>query len=138
MIEDEEEFKNKQRSLHPRRDRLKKNATAEELKMKELLQDLKIEFCFQKGFIWGKGYCICDFYLPDLRLCIEIDGEYHFNDKQNKIDKYKDKYLTIDRKFTVLRISNAEVRKMVCVDLSRMLKRLDKKMVNYSPQYFVE
>ena len=82
-----EEIKKKQKTLGSRKKRLIKNATSSELKIKELLEELKIRSIFQKGFIKGNYYCIVDFYIPKLKLCIEVDGEYHNNPEQVKRDK---------------------------------------------------
>jgi len=100
------EFKDKQRTLFNRLNTLRINATKSELKMIDLLNEIKVKYIFQKGFIKGNFYCIVDFYLPKYRLCIEVDGGYHFTDEQRKKDYAKDNYLKNERKFKVLRISN--------------------------------
>ncbi len=71
-----------------------------------MLDTLGERYMFQKGFIQGAFYCIVDFYLPQYRLCIEVDGGYHFSDEQRKKDYAKDRYLKVDRRLKVLRISN--------------------------------
>ena len=102
-------FKEKQKTLFKRKDNLIKNATKSELIFKELLDNNNIYYMFQKGFIQGKNYVIVDFYLPKLKLCIELDGGYHETEKQIKRDLNKDNYLINERKFKVLRIKNEDV-----------------------------
>jgi len=99
-------FKEKQATLFGRLKDLKSRPTKYELRIKELLEQLGIKFIFQKGFINGDYYCIVDFYLPKpYKICIEVDGEYHFTDDMRKRDARKDSYLR-SRNFNVMRIRN--------------------------------
>lgn len=102
-------FKEKQKTLFKRKDLLIKNATQSEIEFKKILDENNIYYMFQKAFIQGNNYVIVDFYLPKLKLCIEIDGGYHDTEKQQKRDKNKDYYLTKQRNFKVLRIKNEDV-----------------------------
>ena len=51
---------------------------------------------------------IIDFYYPELKLAVEIDGESHINDAQLEYDQRWEKYI---KKFgiTFLRFPNAEI-----------------------------
>lgn len=105
-------FKDKQKTLFKRIDKLRKNITPAEKIFKTRLDNLRINYIFQKGFIVGNYYCIVDFYIPKPhKLCIEIDGEYHNDSIQVKRDKRKDNYLINERGFKVLRIKNKDVNK---------------------------
>jgi len=74
---------------------------------------------FQKAFIWGNSFCIADFYLPKPnRTVIEVDGEYHETEKQQRRDYIKDKYY-VSRGFKVVRIKNSEVETF---DLSQFIQ----------------
>ncbi len=85
-----------------------------------LLEELKIKFIFQKAFIKGDYYCIVDFYLPrPYKLCIEVDGGYHFSDEMRKKDAAKNAYLK-SRNLKVLRLSN-DVVKHISADSLLML-----------------
>jgi very-short-patch-repair endonuclease len=85
------------------------NPTASELLFKRRLDELGINYLFQKGFIKGDFHCIVDFYLPKpLKICIEIDGSVHDTDQQKKRDFRKDEYLR-SRGFKVIRIKNEDV-----------------------------
>lgn len=89
--------------------RLKKNPTKSEVVFKEKLDKLKIRYMFQKGFCKGDFSCIVDFYLPKpFKICIEIDGGYHLDEKQKWRDHFKNKYLKETRGFKVLRLTNKE------------------------------
>lgn len=99
-------FKDKQRTIRKRLDSLRERATKSELVIQILLNELGERHMFQKGFFEGDFYCIVDFYLPKRKLCIEVDGGYHFSDEQRVKDFRKDKYLKEYRGFKVLRISN--------------------------------
>lgn len=103
-------FKEKQKLLFKYSQQLRKNPTEAELKFKSRLDSLGIKYIFQKCFIQGNNFCIVDFYLPKpYKICIEIDGEYHETVEQKRKDYYRDKYLTEERRFKVIRIKNSEV-----------------------------
>lgn len=104
-----DKYKDKQRKCAAYCLELKKKATSYEKLFKSKLSVNKIRHIFQKGFIKGNMFCIADFYLPDIRTVIEIDGEYHDSDNQKKRDKAKDEYYTKERHFKVIRIKNTDV-----------------------------
>jgi very-short-patch-repair endonuclease len=58
-----------------RQDRLK-NRTRGELAFDAILQSMGIAFVAEKIFKNGDNYILADFYLPDLKLVIEIDGPH--------------------------------------------------------------
>jgi len=58
------------------------------------------------------GEYIVDFYCPEVRLVIEIDGEDHFHRNQLEVDKHRDEYLNTCG-FKVLRFSNTDVLKNI-------------------------
>jgi very-short-patch-repair endonuclease len=117
----------KQQLCSTRRLKLIKNATKEELIFSKLLDDLKIRYIFQKGFIKGDYFCIVDFYLPKpYKICIEIDGLYHLTEKQILKDKNKDNYLINYRGFKVIRFSNFQVNFMTKNILLSFLKEKEK------------
>jgi very-short-patch-repair endonuclease len=84
--------------------------TKAELAFKDILDELKIRYLFQKGFFKGKYHCIVDFYIPSpFKVCIEIDGEYHHSPDIVRKDRMKNYYLEEFRGFKVLRFNNSEV-----------------------------
>jgi very-short-patch-repair endonuclease len=102
-------FIEKQSLCHKRKISLLKKQTSSELKFAEILRELNIRFMPQKGFISGNNFCIVDFYLPDYKTCIEIDGGYHYQPSQIKRDLNRDYYLNKQRKFAVLHIDNDSI-----------------------------
>lgn len=90
---------------------LKKKATPQELKVKAFLEDRKIRFQFQRGFI-RPYHRIVDFYIQyyedrKIRLIIEVDGGYHQTIREK--DELKDRTAWEERKMKTLRITNGQV-----------------------------
>lgn len=113
-------FQENQKTVFERIKNLRQSATKSELVIKDHLDKLGIKYCFQKGFIQG-FYCIVGLYIPKLKLCIEVDGDYHLDPEQIRKDKMKDDYLTKTRNFNVLRISNKMADALETEDLARIL-----------------
>jgi len=66
------------------------------------------------GFKFRRQYSIgpfiVDFYCPDLRLAIEVDGDSHFEEGAEEYDKRREKYIKrSDIKF--LRFTNSDIYK---------------------------
>lgn len=84
-------------------------ATLSEIEFKKILDDLKINHIFQQPFSPdGKKFFIMDFYIPDKKVCFEIDGEYHNTEEQLKKDRYRTKLIE-KFKIKVVRLTNEEV-----------------------------
>lgn len=126
----------KQSLCSQRTRQLKRKATSAEIQMKKILLSMDVDFMFQKGFVAGNGFYICDFYLPKYKLCIEVDGEYHFTDEQKRRDSYKNRYL-IERGFGVLRITNRECTSISNRSLLRLITSCTRRTLLYSDNYFV-
>lgn len=121
----EKVFAVKQALCAKRRKELIQRITLAELHVVKLLEENKLKFIFQKGFISGKNFCIVDFYLPKpYRICIEIDGSYHSLPKQQVRDKNKDFYLQKQRGFKVIHITNEAVLNMNSKQLMSKIKYL--------------
>ncbi len=100
-------FREKQSICSYRTEDLKENATKAERHILRLLQQSKIGFKFQKGFISGPNFCIVDFFIyRPYQICLEIDGGYHDTGRQKARDDNRTEYLENYRGFKVLRISN--------------------------------
>lgn len=72
------------------RDQQITNQNEHELHAKKLLDQLGIEYEYQKVY----GPYLLDFYLPGFRVDLEIDGFYHRQRKQKKKDKNRAGYLS--------------------------------------------
>lgn len=85
-----------------------KNATNAEKVYRDFLDKNKINYKFQKPIKVDDKWYIMDFYLPESKLCIEIDGGYHTKENQRKNDEERDKdLLSID--ITTIRYTNEEI-----------------------------
>ena len=67
----------------------------------------------------GFGPYVLDFYCPSLRLCIELDGDIHDDEKVRQKDDDRTEFLT-DNKIRVLRFRNEEVEN----DINGVLNRI--------------
>jgi len=78
-------------NLKPRRQQLRNRATETEVLLWNKLRRKQLGFKFVRQYSVS-GYVI-DFYAPQIRLAIEIDGGYHKNKKQQIYDNYRTKYI---------------------------------------------
>jgi very-short-patch-repair endonuclease len=103
---------------------LRKNTTPEERKIWNLVRNKNIlNFKFFRQYSVGKF--ILDFYCPETRLCIEIDGGQH---NQNLTDIKRTEYLN-SLKIEVLRFWNNDINN----NLEGVYQVIYKKLKN-SPQ----
>ncbi len=86
------------------RARLLKRSTLAERVFGRYLASLGLAFRQQQGF-YTPCYRIADFYLPDHRLIIEIDGPYHDAER----DKIKDERFLQARGIRTIRLTNDDV-----------------------------
>ena len=63
-----------------------------------------------KGLRWRRqfsvGPYVLDFYCPEKRLCVELDGEDHYTMSGAERDKQRERYLEIEHGIKVLRFEN--------------------------------
>ena len=85
--------------------RLRKAATGAEVRFRDFLASLGVPYRFQQGF-YTPYYRIVDFYLPTLRLAIEIDGPSHQDPAH---DRRMDNWFERVRGITILRLTNQQV-----------------------------
>ncbi|WP_167616776.1 endonuclease domain-containing protein [Maribellus sediminis] len=86
------------------RKHLRNHSTAAEAELWKIVKQRKVGgFKFRRQHSVGKY--IVDFYCPELKLCIELDGEPHANLYQIAMDEERDKWLS-DHGITVLRYEN--------------------------------
>lgn len=105
-----------------RKMQLKLKATPHELRLKEMLDALKLHATFQKGFVAGGVMYIADFYLrKPWKMVIEVDGPSHWNKAQRMKDAVRDNYFRQRRHVRVLRLTNEEVARYSLVQLKARL-----------------
>ncbi len=58
---------------------------------------------------YGVGPYVLDFYCPELRLGIEIDGDSHFQEGGQERDRNRDEFIR-SKGITILRFTNLDVK----------------------------
>jgi very-short-patch-repair endonuclease len=97
---------NKTSELEKRRN-LRNNLTPAETKIWAKLRGRQVENCkFRRQY--SIGAFVVDFYLPELKLAIEIDGDSHFQPDAIKYDKERQLYLEA-KGICVVRFTNEQV-----------------------------
>ena len=86
------------------RQTLRNNATAPEAILWRILKGKQIESLkFRRQF--GLGPYVLDFYCPEIRLCIELDGGVHKTHEQAQYDEIRSKFIN-ENNIKVLRFEN--------------------------------
>ena len=86
------------------RQTLRNNATAPEAILWRMLKGKQIESLkFRRQF--GLGPYVLDFYCPEIRLCIELDGGIHKTHEQAQYDEIRSQYI-YENNIKVLRFEN--------------------------------
>ncbi len=102
----EKQWNRQDKVLLERRRLLRKNATLAEGKLWEVIRKSKLGAKFIRQY--SIGPYILDFYVPKLKLAIELDGKHHANTDIQEYDKIRTEFLhTAD--IEVLRFWNAEI-----------------------------
>ena len=90
------------------RRKLRTHGTIAEATLWQMLKSRQIEeFKFRRQF--GIGPYILDFYCPELRLCIELDGQPHFTSEGYEYDLHRTEYLNRFHGIQVMRFENIDV-----------------------------
>jgi len=104
------EFKRQLSFILNRRIQLMKRTTPAEREMRRMLKYLGISYKSQKAFFHRGTLFIADFFLPDKKIVIEVDGIQHStNQKQVEYDKRRTEFLESKRGVKVVRFTNSEV-----------------------------
>lgn len=89
-----------------RRQDLRNNATQPEQKLWAVLRGKQLGVKFRRQH--GIGHYIVDFYSPDSKLVIEVDGDSHYTNTAQQQDAQRDAYLR-QLGLRVLRFTNQEI-----------------------------
>lgn len=93
-----------------RRQKLRNNMTEPEKKLWEILRNKQMGVKFRRQH--GIGYYIADFYCPELKMVIEVDGKSHFSEEGKAYDKIRDDFmLSLD--IITIRLKNDDVMKNI-------------------------
>lgn len=105
-----------------RQELLDKQTPSEKVFKKKLIK-AKIKFEEQKVIYFKDSFFIVDFYLPDYKLIIEVDGGYHYTKDKLKSDRIRTINLKkIGYKY-LLRYSN---KKAETITIETLLKNITK------------
>jgi very-short-patch-repair endonuclease len=88
-------------------------ATPSEIAFQHILIDLRIQYEFQKVFGKNNKFRIVDFWLPQLKVVVEIDGGYHTSPIQGWKDSQRERSLLKQHRGKIKRIirfTNDEVK----------------------------
>lgn len=99
---------------------LRKNMTKWEVRLWSDLKGKKM-FGFKVRRQFGVGNYIIDFYCPELKLAVEIDGNVHHYSDKKKADKAKNDYLN-ELGIKMIRIQNSDFDE----DYETVLKYLER------------
>src|SRR3989344_9347956 len=101
--------------LKPRRKELRRDETPEEKALWDKLRRKNLGHKFSRQY--SAGPYILDFYCPEKRLAIELDGSHHLENKDYDVER--DEYLLLND-IKVLRFWNREVN----VNIDKVLERI--------------
>lgn len=112
------------KSLTYRRQELRNNKTdAEKYLWYELRRSQLLNKKFRRQH--SIGNYVLDFYCPEEKLAIELDGEHHFEDEQKEYDEERTKYLQTFG-IEVIRFKNTDV----IFDRDKVVREIEKHIKN--------
>lgn len=118
---------NNLKNLKSHRNRLRKSLTSAEAKLWTYLQRSKLGYKFRRQHSVG-GY-ILDFYCPEMKLCVELDGAGHNATTAFQYDLNRTRYLE-NAGMQVIRFEN----KLVFENLNGVIAEIRKKLTTPSHQ----
>jgi len=115
--------KNKQMQSYAkaRRNELIQKQTETEKFFKARLKACEIEYEFQKIIYTSTSFYVADFYIPNKRLVVELDGGYHLTTEQKVKDKFRTKELNT-LGYKVIRLTNERSLQLSEAKLKEMFK----------------
>ncbi len=113
-------------SLKAYRRQLRNYGTYAEAVLWPFLKNRQIEGAlFRRQF--SVGPFIMDFYCPEVRLCVELDGHHHFTPEGIAYDERRTAYLVKNHRIKVMRFENQAVfdhTEDVLLEISEMIRSL--------------
>ncbi|MBT3538761.1 endonuclease domain-containing protein [Candidatus Parcubacteria bacterium] len=104
---------------------LRLNQTKSETVLWNLLRRKSLKYRFRRQF--QIGYYFVDFYCHKLKLIVELDGDVHLAEFQQKHDKKRDSWL-VSMGYIVLRFTNEEL----LFDQDNVIERIEYKCIELS------
>ena len=99
------DFKSKEK-----RQNLRNNQTEAERKLWKYLRNKQLDIKFRRQY--GIGNYIADFYCPELKLVVELDGEQHYTKEGMEYDKIREDYMS-SLGIKTIRFSNSDVMRNI-------------------------
>ena len=99
-----------QPQLKQQRQELRLHMTQPERKLWKLLRNNQMGYKFRRQH--SIGNYIADFYCPELKLILEVDGESHFVDFEQSYDKIREHFM-MELGIHTLRLKNDDVIKNI-------------------------
>lgn len=93
-----------------RRQNLRNNMTEPEKRLWQILRNKQMGVKFRRQH--GIGYYIADFYCPELKIVIEVDGASHFLEDAKAYDKIREDFM-LSLGIITIRIQNNDVMKNI-------------------------
>ncbi|MCK4695952.1 MAG: DUF559 domain-containing protein [Candidatus Cloacimonetes bacterium] len=118
--------------LKERRRLLRRNQTPAEKKLWNYLRNkqfLNLKFYRQ----YSIDYYIADFYCPNIKLVIELDGSQHFTNYKKDYDKVRTEIFK-SLSITVIRFRNVEIMN----NIEKVLGEIKKKILKLTPNPSLE
>ena len=89
-----------------RRQELRHNLTEPEKRLWQILRNKQMGIKFRRQH--GIGHYIADFYCPELKIIIEVDGNSHFSEDAQEYDKIRDDFM-LSLGIITIRMTNNDV-----------------------------
>ena len=115
---------NNHKRFYNRRKFLRNNPTPQEVILWSYLKNSKIGFKFRRQHSVG-GF-ILDFYCPEKRIAIELDGYFH--NQRKEYDIKRDLFFT-SMNIKVIRLWNNEIDS----DIQKVLTQINNLLINHHP-----
>lgn len=122
-----------QQNFRTLQEKLRSKNSASESKVYELLVKSGFFFVREKcNYKIGTRWCYYDFYIPFLRIYLEIDGPSHENISQKLTDADKDQIIWSKQRF-IVRITNDEVKSLSEINQDFLIKKAAQTVIdNYN------
>lgn len=113
-------------TLKPRRKQLRNQSTPTEKLLWQKLRKKQLGFWFKRQ-VSISNYVV-DFYCPQKRLAIELDGSVHKTASQKKYDSYRTRYLQAFN-ITEIRFWNSEIE----INIKNVIKTISLHLLDSPP-----
>lgn len=113
-----------------KRKKLRNNSTVPEKILWQYLKNKKLGVKFRRQH--GIGNYIVDFYCPELKLAIEIDGATHSEAEEVEYDTRRDNFLSLQG-VEVRRYTNVNVKNSTGGIIEDLMRVIERKKKNENP-----